>query len=135
MVSGQVGAEFLWVRQFGTAADDHGSAVAVDPSGIYVTGPTRGAMPPAAGSLLRLFGSSVGVAASDAGMAIAGVNAVIWPPDRSDPGSALGVGYLGRQGGSMASGTRSASRSGRNPGGSFPLRDAFSTERAPSPYP
>ena len=46
MVSGQVGAEFLWVRQFGTAADDHGSAVAVDPSGIYVTGPTRGAMPP-----------------------------------------------------------------------------------------
>lgn len=70
----------------------------------------KGIMPPAAGSLLRLFGSTVGVAASDAGMAVAGVNAVIWPGDRSAPGSALGVGYLGRQGGSMASGTAEIQR-------------------------
>ena len=37
-------------------------------------------MPPAAGSLLRLFGSTVGVRSSDVGMALAGANAVAWPP-------------------------------------------------------
>jgi alkylation response protein AidB-like acyl-CoA dehydrogenase len=70
-----------------------------------IQGMTTGVMPPAAGSLLRLFGSSVGVRSSDVGMALAGANAVAWPADRSVPGSALGLGYLGRQGGSMASGT------------------------------
>jgi alkylation response protein AidB-like acyl-CoA dehydrogenase len=75
-----------------------------------VQGMATGAMPPAAGSMLRLFGSLVGVRASDVGMAIAGPNAVAWPPDRSAPGSALGLGYLGRQGGSMASGTAEIQR-------------------------
>jgi alkylation response protein AidB-like acyl-CoA dehydrogenase len=70
-----------------------------------IQGMTTGVMPPAAGSLLRLFGSTVGVRSSDVGMALAGANAVAWPADRSVPGSALGLGYLGRQGGSMASGT------------------------------
>ncbi len=42
---GQAGAEILWVRQFGTAGGDYGSAVAVDASGIYVVGRTLGAMP------------------------------------------------------------------------------------------
>src|SRR2546429_8078080 len=42
---GQAGAEILWVRQFGTAGEDYGSAVAVDRSGIYVVGRTLGAMP------------------------------------------------------------------------------------------
>jgi alkylation response protein AidB-like acyl-CoA dehydrogenase len=70
-----------------------------------VQGMATGAMPPAAGSLLRLFGSEVGVNASDVGMALGGSHAVAWSPDRSAPGSAQGVGYLGRQGGSMASGT------------------------------
>src|SRR5438309_1381368 len=42
---GQAGAEILWVRQFGTAGEDYGSAVAVDGSGIYVVGRTLGAMP------------------------------------------------------------------------------------------
>jgi alkylation response protein AidB-like acyl-CoA dehydrogenase len=69
-----------------------------------------GALPPAAGSMLRLFGSSVGIESSEAGMAMAGVNAVIWPEDRSAPGSGLGLGYLGRQGGSMASGTAEIQR-------------------------
>jgi alkylation response protein AidB-like acyl-CoA dehydrogenase len=70
----------------------------------------KGVLPPAAGSMLRLFGSTVGVASSDAGMAIAGMNAVIWPADSSAPGSGYGVGYLGRQGGSMASGTAEIQR-------------------------
>jgi len=73
-------------------------------------GMDAGTMPPAAGSLLRLFGSLVGVRTSDVGMAIAGPSAVAWPEDRSVPGSALGVGYLGRQGGSMASGTAEIQR-------------------------
>jgi alkylation response protein AidB-like acyl-CoA dehydrogenase len=75
-----------------------------------VQGMAAGVMPPAAGSMLRLFGSLVGVQASDVGMAIAGPRAVAWPEDRSDPGSALGLGYLGRQGGSMASGTAEIQR-------------------------
>jgi alkylation response protein AidB-like acyl-CoA dehydrogenase len=75
-----------------------------------VQGMATGVMPPAAGSLLRLFGSTVGVATSDASMAIAGINAVIWPEDESSPGSGLGLGYLGRQGGSMASGTAEIQR-------------------------
>jgi alkylation response protein AidB-like acyl-CoA dehydrogenase len=70
-----------------------------------VKGMTVGAMPPAAGSLLRLFGSEVGIHASDVGMALGGAHAVAWTPDQATPGSAQGVGYLGRQGGSMASGT------------------------------
>jgi hypothetical protein len=69
-----------------------------------------GALPPAGGSLLRLFGSVVGNATSDTGMSIAGISAVIWPVDESVPGSGLGVGYLGRQGGSMASGTAEIQR-------------------------
>ena len=71
---------------------------------------TIGVLPPAAGSMLRLFGSLVGVRSSDAGMAIAGASAVAWPADLSTPGSALGLGYLGRQGNSMASGTAEIQR-------------------------
>ena len=70
----------------------------------------RGDLPPAAGSMLRLFGSLVGVRASDVGMDIAGASAVAWPADMSAPGSGLGLGYLGRQGGSMASGTAEIQR-------------------------
>jgi alkylation response protein AidB-like acyl-CoA dehydrogenase len=75
-----------------------------------VEGMAAGVMPPAAGSMLRLFGSTVGVRASDVGMALAGPSAVAWPEDRSAPGAALGLGYLGRQGGSMASGTAEIQR-------------------------
>ncbi|MGE0793836.1 MAG: acyl-CoA dehydrogenase family protein [Acidimicrobiia bacterium] len=70
-----------------------------------VQGMASGAMPPAAGSLLRLFGSEVGIHASDVGMALGGNHAVAWAPGHDAPGAAQGVGYLGRQGGSMASGT------------------------------
>jgi alkylation response protein AidB-like acyl-CoA dehydrogenase len=75
-----------------------------------VQGMAKGVMPPAAGSILRLFGSAVGLRSSDVGMAVAGVNAVIWPADRSAPGSGMGLGFLGRQGGSMASGTAEIQR-------------------------
>jgi alkylation response protein AidB-like acyl-CoA dehydrogenase len=70
-----------------------------------VQGMATGVMPPAAGSLLRLYGSEVGIEGSDVGMALGGMHAVAWAPDHAAPGSAQGVGYLGRQGGSMASGT------------------------------
>ncbi|MGD9798533.1 MAG: hypothetical protein AB7V15_10520, partial [Acidimicrobiia bacterium] len=70
-----------------------------------VQGLASGALPPPAGSLLRLFGSEVGIHASDVGMALGGNHAVAWAPGHDAPGAAQGVGYLGRQGGSMASGT------------------------------
>ncbi len=69
-----------------------------------------GALPPAAGSMLRLFGSMAGITSSDITMEIAGTSAVAWPSDGSAPGSAVGVGYLGRQGGAMASGTAEIQR-------------------------
>ncbi len=75
-----------------------------------VTGMAKGAMPPAAGSMLRLFGSLVGIRSSDVTMDVAGMHTVIWPVDHSAPGSASGLGYLGRQGGSMASGTAEIQR-------------------------
>jgi alkylation response protein AidB-like acyl-CoA dehydrogenase len=73
-------------------------------------GMAMGNLPPAAGSNLRLFNSVDGVRSSDVGMDIAGASAVAWPADRSVPGSALGLAYLGRQGGSMASGTAEIQR-------------------------
>ncbi|MBI3934793.1 MAG: hypothetical protein HY316_08870 [Acidobacteria bacterium] len=37
--------ELVWARQFGTAGIDIGSGLTVDPSGIYVVGPTEGSLP------------------------------------------------------------------------------------------
>jgi alkylation response protein AidB-like acyl-CoA dehydrogenase len=86
--------------------DDHVRAtVSGHLAARVVQGMAAGVMPPAAGSLLRLYGSEVGIHASDVGMALGGSYAVAWPADRAVPGAAQGVGYLGRQGGSMASGT------------------------------
>ena len=51
-----------------------------------------------------------GIRSSDVTMDLAGVHTVIWPVDHSAPGSASGLGYLGRQGGSMASGTAEIQR-------------------------
>jgi alkylation response protein AidB-like acyl-CoA dehydrogenase len=73
-------------------------------------GMATGVLPPAAGSMLRLFGSVVGINSSDVGMELAGINAVVWPEDHSAPGSGLGLMYLGRQGNSMASGTAEIQR-------------------------
>jgi alkylation response protein AidB-like acyl-CoA dehydrogenase len=81
------------------------SKVAGQLAGRVMQATASGVMPPAAGSLLRLFSSSLGVASSEAAMAVAGVNAVVWPIDSAAAGSGLGLGYLGRQGNSMASGT------------------------------
>jgi alkylation response protein AidB-like acyl-CoA dehydrogenase len=75
-----------------------------------VRGMATGALPPAAGSMLRLFGSMAGIASSDVAVELAGVNAVAWRPDRTAAGSSAGLGYLGRQGGSMASGTAEIQR-------------------------
>jgi alkylation response protein AidB-like acyl-CoA dehydrogenase len=74
-------------------------------SSRIVEGMGTGALPPAAGSMMRLFGSMSGVESSDTTMTMAGSNAVAWPSDMSTPGAGVGLGYLGRQGGSMASGT------------------------------
>ncbi len=39
------GQEIVWIRQFGTFANDHTTDVAVDTSGVYAAGYTGGALP------------------------------------------------------------------------------------------
>ena len=57
------GGNEIWVRQFGSTADDSATAAAVDDSGMYVAGSTSGAMPSSQGTgngfLSRLSPSSV----------------------------------------------------------------------------
>jgi alkylation response protein AidB-like acyl-CoA dehydrogenase len=77
-------------------------------------------LPPAAGSLLKLFGSSVGERTTDIGMELVGAEAVAWSdPDehnRSSQGTPYGIvpgsglTYLFRQAGSILSGTSEIQR-------------------------
>ena|SRR6202034_433722 len=69
----------------------------------------KGALPPPAGSFLKLFNSSNQVRRSDIQMAIAGTPAVAWETsDRSSEDR--GLGYLFRQAGSILSGTSEIQR-------------------------
>jgi alkylation response protein AidB-like acyl-CoA dehydrogenase len=67
-----------------------------------------GHLPPPAGSLLKLFGSTANVRTSDITMELAGSSAVVW--DASDQESPLGVQFLFRQATSILSGTSEIQR-------------------------
>ena len=72
------------------------------------TATNLGVLPPAAGSLLKLFGSTADVRTSDITMELAGSSAVAWPGD--DRSGGLGVDYLFRQATSILSGTSEIQR-------------------------
>ena len=67
-----------------------------------------GVLPPAAGSLLKLFSSTTNVRTSDITMELAGTSAVVWPGD--DRSAGLGVDFLMRQATSILSGTSEIQR-------------------------
>ena len=67
-----------------------------------------GVLPPAAGSLLKLFSSTTNVRTSDITMELAGPTAVAWPG--ADPSAGLGVDFLFRQATSILSGTSEIQR-------------------------
>src|SRR5262245_56518124 len=73
------------------------------------TAMANGALPPPAGSFLKLFNSTNQVRRSDISMAIAGTPAVAWDAD-DHASSARGIGFLGRQAGSILSGTSEIQR-------------------------
>jgi alkylation response protein AidB-like acyl-CoA dehydrogenase len=91
-------------------AEAYASAKVANQLGPRVaTAMAKGALPPPAGSFLKLFNSSAQVRRSDIQMAIAGTPAVVWEPD--DPTSAdRGLGFLFRQAGSILSGTSEIQR-------------------------
>jgi alkylation response protein AidB-like acyl-CoA dehydrogenase len=72
------------------------------------TATSLGVLPPAAGSLLKLFGSMAYVRTSDITMELAGTSAVVWPVD--DRSAGLGVDFLFRQATSILSGTSEIQR-------------------------
>ncbi len=67
-----------------------------------------GVLPPAAGSLLKLFSSTTNVRTSDITMELAGTSAVVWPGE--DRSAGLGVDFLMRQATSILSGTSEIQR-------------------------
>ena len=67
-----------------------------------------GVLPPAAGSLLKLFNSTMNVRTSDITMELAGSSGVVWPGE--DRASGLGVDFLFRQATSILSGTSEIQR-------------------------
>jgi alkylation response protein AidB-like acyl-CoA dehydrogenase len=90
-------------------AEAHALTVIKDQlSGRLQTATTIGVLPPAAGSLLKLFSSTTNVRTSDITMELAGATAVVWPG--ADPSAALGVDFLFRQATSILSGTSEIQR-------------------------
>jgi alkylation response protein AidB-like acyl-CoA dehydrogenase len=67
-----------------------------------------GVLPPAAGSLLKLFNSTMNVRTSDITMELAGSSGVVWPGE--DRAAGLGVDFLFRQATSILSGTSEIQR-------------------------
>jgi len=73
------------------------------------TAMAKGVLPPPGGSFLKLFNTSNQVRRSDISMAIAGSPAVAWDAD-DHASAARGIGFLGRQAGSILSGTSEIQR-------------------------
>ena len=71
-----------------------------------------GAMPGAAGSLMKLYGAETVIRRAEIGLELAGEDAVAWPADTETVGAKLGQHSLGRQGAaSAAAPTRSSATS------------------------
>jgi alkylation response protein AidB-like acyl-CoA dehydrogenase len=73
-------------------------------------GMMNGAMPGAAGSLMKLFGATSVMRRSEIALELAGEAAVAWPSDTEVPGAGVGQYSLGRQGGSLGGGSNEIQR-------------------------
>lgn len=73
-------------------------------------GMARGAMPGAAGSLIKLYGAETTVRRAEIGLALAGEDAVAWPAGTETAGTRFGVHSLGRQGAALGGGSNEIQR-------------------------
>ncbi len=73
-------------------------------------GMTTGAMPGAAGSLMKLFGAENVTRRSEIGLELAGDDAVAWPAGTDTPGGRFGQYSLGRQGAALGGGSNEIQR-------------------------
>jgi len=73
-------------------------------------GMTTGAMPGAAGSLMKLFGAVNVTRRSEIGLELAGEDAIAWPAGTETPGSRFGEYSLGRQGAALGGGSNEIQR-------------------------
>jgi alkylation response protein AidB-like acyl-CoA dehydrogenase len=69
-----------------------------------------GALPPAAGSLLKLFGGTLLMRTTEIGMEVAGVDAVVWPAGDTGEARHLGQHYPNRQADSLGGGSNEIQR-------------------------
>ena len=70
----------------------------------------RGAMPGAAGSLIKLYGAEATVRRAEIGLELSGEDAVAWPADDDTAGARFGVHSLGRQGAALGGGSNEIQR-------------------------
>lgn len=71
---------------------------------------TTAAMPPPAGSLMKLFGATNVMRRAEIGLELAGDDAVVWPEGEETPGARLGGLTLWRQGMSLGGGSNEIQR-------------------------
>ncbi|HMJ78883.1 MAG TPA: acyl-CoA dehydrogenase family protein [Iamia sp.] len=69
-----------------------------------------GALPPPAGSLMKLFGATTIMRTTEIGLELAGVDAAAWPADAVSPAEERARATLGRQGGSLGGGSNEIQR-------------------------
>jgi len=69
-----------------------------------------GAMPPPAGSLMKLFGATNVMRRAEIGLELAGADVAAWPPGADTPGEVLGDLTLWRQGMSLGGGSNEIQR-------------------------
>jgi alkylation response protein AidB-like acyl-CoA dehydrogenase len=74
------------------------------------TGMRTGAMPGAAGSLMKLYGADRVIRRSAIALELAGEDAVAWPADSETTGAKLGQHSLGRQGAALGGGSNEIQR-------------------------
>ncbi|MEI2817358.1 MAG: acyl-CoA dehydrogenase family protein [Microthrixaceae bacterium] len=73
-------------------------------------GMTCGAMPPPAGSLMKLFSATAVMRRSEIGLEVAGATAAAWPDDAPTAGGRVGLDSLSRQGVSLGGGSNEIQR-------------------------
>jgi alkylation response protein AidB-like acyl-CoA dehydrogenase len=73
-------------------------------------GMTSGAMPGAAGSVIKLFGAELVTRRAEIGLELAGEDAVAWPSGAETPGARVGRHSLGRQGAALGGGSNEIQR-------------------------